>query len=135
MNLYSLLIVEDDPKIVQGIVDHFSEDKDERGYNIMPSPYSSLKELEDDPHMDISSISMDLACVDYNLPGGVNGNEVIKLIRGYEANKSVPIIFYSFAKNEIELKKILESTIDDTTGIYYAHQNDLEERIMLVLED
>lgn len=135
MELHSVLFIEDDPKIVEGVVDHFSEDKDELGYNIMPSHYLSLEELESDSDMEISSISMRLVCVDNNLPGGINGDQIIKLIRSYEANKDVPIIFYSWAKNELELKEILENIIDDTTNIYYAHQNDLEERMMLILED
>jgi len=134
MELHNILWVEDDPEIVEGIVANFSEDKYERGYNIMPSHFLSKKEIDDDPDMEISSINMDLVCVDFNLPGGVNGNEIIKSIRSYEANKSVAIIFYSFAKNEQELQKILNETIDDTSNIYFSHQDDLEDRIILLLE-
>lgn len=134
MDLHNILFIEDDQDIVGGIIENFSEDKEERGYNIMPSHFLSLKKLEEDPDMEISSISMEIVCVDFNLPNGVNGNEIIKLIRSFDANKNVPIIFYSFAKNEQELQKILQDTIDDTTNIYYAHQDDLEDRIIYLLE-
>lgn len=135
MKLHNVLWIEDDATIVEGIVKQFSEDKDDRGYNIMPSHFLSLADLEKDPDLEMSSISMGLICVDYNLPGGFNGNDVIKKIRSYEANKNVIIIFYSFAKNEIELKAILEDSIEDTSNIYYVHQNDLEDRIILILEE
>jgi DNA-binding response OmpR family regulator len=135
MKLHSVLWIEDDAEIVNGIIENFSEDKEERGYNIMPSHFLSLKKMKEDPDMEISSIVMTLVCVDYNLPDGVNGNDIIKIIRSYKANKEVPIIFYSFAKNEIELQQILESTIDNTSDIYYAHQDDLEERMILLLEE
>lgn len=135
MKLHNILWIEDDEIIVTGMVKNFSEDKDERGYNIMPTHFISKDELLNDPHLEITSITMKAICVDYNLPGGVNGDEIIKIIRSYEANKNVPIIFYSFAKNENELREILLSTIDDISNIHFAHQNDLEDRLIILLEE
>ncbi|PIF32435.1 response regulator receiver domain-containing protein [Flavobacterium sp. 9] len=135
MKLHNILWIEDDPKIVENITESFSEAKDEKGYNVMPTHFLSLEDLENDPHLEISSITMALICVDYNLPGGFNGNDVIKKIRSYKANKNVTIIFYSFAKNETELKQIMENSIEDISNIFFVHQNDLEDRIILILEE
>ena len=45
--------------------------------------------------------------------------------------------FYSYSKNEEELKAILEETLgsNNISNIFYAHQDDLEDRIILLLED
>ncbi|MCF6129565.1 hypothetical protein L1S35_07765 [Flavobacterium sp. AS60] len=134
MELHNVLWIEDDEIIVEGILKNFSEDKEERGYNIMPSHFISQEELLNDKDFEISSISMKVVCVDNNLPGGVNGNEIIKLIRSYDANKIVPIIFYSSAKNENELRELLLETIDDISNVYFSHQDDLEDRLIMLLE-
>ena len=133
MELHNVLWIEDDTFIVDGFVKNFSEDKADRGYNIMPTHFTSLQALIDDPDLEISTITMALVCVDYNLPGGINGNDVIAEIRSYEANKTVDIIFYSSQKNESELQDILMNTITDISNIYFAHQDDLEDRIILLI--
>lgn len=134
MKLHSVLWIEDDEPTLLGILDIFSEDKDENGFNIMPHAFESLDDFNENSDIDLSCISMELVCIDYNLPGGVNGNEIIRIIRSYPANAELKIIFYSFSQNEMELKEILESELDDTSNIFYAHQDDLEDRIKLILD-
>lgn len=135
MKLHSILWIEDDKPTIDGLLDIFSEDKDENGYNIMPHSFESLKDFQENSEMDLSAIHMALVCIDFNLPGGVNGNEIIKKIRNYPANSSLKIIFYSFSQNEEELRVIMEDTIDDTTDIFYSHQDDLEDRMKLILDE
>jgi CheY-like chemotaxis protein len=135
MKLHSVLWIEDDAPTINGILEIFSEDKEENGYNIMPHPYESLEDFKENSDIDLSFIQMELVCIDFNLPGGVNGNEIIKIIRSYTVNSSLKIIFYSFSKNEVELQQILEATIDDISNVYFVHQDDLEDRIQLILEE
>lgn len=134
MDLHSVLWIEDDEGIVDKILNNFSEDKEERGYNLMPHHFKSLKDFGENSEYDLSLISMELVCIDYNLPEGINGDEIIFTIRSYQANKDIPIIFYSFAKNEVELQAILKKELDDLSNIYYAHQDDLEDRMILLIE-
>ncbi len=135
MELHSILWIEDDEPTVNGILESFSEDKEENGYNIMPHPFISLEDFKKNSSIDLSAIHMAVVCIDFNLPGGINGNEIIKEIRSYPSNKNLKILFYSFLKNESELKNILEDTIEDTSNILYAHQDDLEERLKLFLDE
>jgi CheY-like chemotaxis protein len=135
MKLHSVLWIEDDAPTINGILEIFSEDKEENGYNIMPHPYESLEDFKENSDIDLSFIQMELVCIDFNLPGVVNGNEIIKIIRSYTVNSSLKIIFYSFSKNEVELQQILEATIDDISNVYFVHQDDLEDRIQLILEE
>lgn len=132
MKLHSVLWIEDDEPTMNGILDNFSEDKEDNGFNIMPHPFESMEDFKTNSDIDLSCIQMELVCIDNNLPG-VNGNEIIRIIRSYPGNINLKIIFYSFSKNETELKKMLEETIEDTSNIFYAHQDDLEDRILLIL--
>ena len=97
MDLYSIFWIEDDEKIVEKIINNFSEDKEERGYTLMPHHYVCLDDFTENSKMELSSIVMELVCIDYNLPGGINGDVIIRKIRSYPANRTIPIIFYSFA--------------------------------------
>ncbi|WP_437395415.1 hypothetical protein [Flagellimonas lutimaris] len=134
MIVTDLLWIEDDTEFVDGTLANFKEDREDLGFAIVPWHYVSKEEFDKDSHLELESLAIGLVCIDYNLPGGINGNEIIKIIRGYKANKEIPIIFYSAAKNESELKKILEETFDEEIdNIFYSTKDTLEDQIINVL--
>ncbi|MGB5981693.1 MAG: hypothetical protein WBG46_06080 [Nonlabens sp.] len=135
MKLHSVLWIEDDESTIKGLLDIFSEDKEDNGYNLMPHAFESLADFHENSGLDLNAIHMALVCIDFNLPNGVNGNEIINQIRSYPANSTLKIIFYSFSQNELELQSLMAETLEDTRDIYYAHQDDLEDRIKLLLDE
>jgi CheY-like chemotaxis protein len=134
MNVHDVLWIEDDSEFVDGVLANFKEDRDELGFAIIPWHYISLEDFENNSHLELNAISMSLVCVDYNLPGGVNGNEIIATIRSNPANLGIKIIFYSALKNETELKEILEEILDNVDGIFFAQKDTLEDQILALIE-
>ena len=129
MKIVDVLWIEDDSAFVNGTLANFKEDRDELGFAIVPWHYVSKKDFEENSHMELDALHMGLVCVDYHLPGGINGNEIIVKIRSYAANSNIDIVFYSAIKNEIELKEMLEAELADLANIYFAHKDTLEDRI------
>lgn len=136
MRIIDVLWIEDDSEFTDGHLANFKEDRDELGFTIVPWQYESKDEFDKNAHHELDSLSMELAIIDNNLPG-INGNEIIKQIRSHEANKNLPIIFYSYAKNAIELKELIENTLDEKnpSNIFYCHKNDLVDTMLQVINN
>lgn len=133
MHIYDILWIEDDTEFVDGTLANFKEDRDELGFAVVPWHYTSLEDFSNNSHLELSSLQIKVVCIDYNLPGGINGNQIIEQIRRHEPNRDIEIIFYSAAKNESELKSILEDSLADLNKIYYAHKDTLEDQLLGLL--
>jgi CheY-like chemotaxis protein len=133
MDLIDMLWLEDEKKIVSTVLDSLYDGKEELGFSIVPFHYTSKAHFDKESGLELNALVMGLVCIDYNLPGGVNGNEIIKQIRSHKANKKIPIIFYSAMKTEIELEEILKNELDNLDNIYFAHKDTLEDRIIYIL--
>lgn len=134
MKVIDVLWIEDDTEFVDGTLANFKEDRDELGFAIVPWHYTSKDDFDKNSHLELDALSIGLVCVDFNLPGGVNGNELIKQIRSHEPNKAIDIIFYSAAKNEKELQAIIGDTLEEEfQNIYFANKDSLEDQILNIL--
>lgn len=134
MKVFDVLWIEDDEEFVDGTLANFKEDRDSYGFTIVPWHYTEIEDFNKNSHLELCSLHISIVCVDYNLPGGVNGNDIIKEIRSHKQNENIDIIFYSAAKNEKELQEIIEVTLQsEVINIYYANKDTLEDQIINLL--
>ncbi|WP_343534035.1 hypothetical protein [Pedobacter sp.] len=133
MLIHDILWIEDDTKFVEGILKNFDVDSVDLGYKINPFHYVSLQDFENEAGLELSALALKLVCVDYNLPN-VNGDEIIEKIRSFEANKTIRIVFYSYAKNEKELREILLERLPNLDNIHFIHKSELEDAIIAHLK-
>lgn len=76
------------------------------------------------------AINVDLVLVDYNLPGGVNGDEVIIKICSHAHNSNIPIIFYSSNINAVELQALVSSF----QNVICVHRDSLGDEIIRLFQ-
>lgn len=105
MTVYDVLWIEDEEEYQEGILYGLDAKRVQLGFTVVPWHYLSYADLEEKGTMNLSSLHMTVAVIDYNLPG-IDGDAIIEKIRSHKANDKLPIIFYSGGKNIEELEAL-----------------------------
>ncbi len=116
--VYTILIVEDDQMLNQGISFNFQMD----GFNVLSS--TTLKDAEEK----IRNKDVDIVLLDVNLPDG-NGFDFCKKIRDFYLN---PIIFLTACDMELDIITGLRIGADDYITKPF-NLNILREKVLVVL--
>ena len=124
--IYSIWI-EDVPKYIDTLIYNLTPDFEDLGIEFCkPDLHLSESFLPDVAR----AIEVDIVMVDYNLPGGINGDSVIQSIRQYEHNNKTPIIFYSSNLDSADLKKL----VIGLPNIICCHRDSLGDELIRILK-
>lgn len=129
---FDILWIEDEDDIVGDTIDSLNNGSNGK-YGVIPHHYISAESFFNEVGNDLKNLAFTIALIDYNLPGGINGDEIIKKIREHKNNKGLPIVFYSAFKTPNELKVILVEEIGDVEGIIYATKETYEDEVYTYL--
>ncbi len=100
------------------------------GFSFKPTQCKSLEEVEELIAEDIFQDEIDLILVDWDLGGGVHGQDVISKVREVAQYKDV--VFYSARTPAVELRKLAFDR--QLEGIYCASREELVDEVLGVFE-
>jgi len=118
---YKMVWVDDSPNWVDSVIGEIEEHIVRIGFKPNIKRLESGKEFPES----CSSVDLDLIVVDYNLPNGKNGDELISELRASGVFKE--IVFYSQQRPPKEV-------IDVTDGVFHAIRNDAVHTIKKVID-
>jgi hypothetical protein len=128
---FNVLWVDDQPNAVNAQIERIKTQMESEGFNFRPTQCKSLTEVEARIAEDVFRDEVDLILVDWDLGGGVHGEDVIAKVREVAPYKDV--VFYSADPSvaarlrELAFKKNLE-------GIYCTNREGLIEEVLGVFE-
>lgn len=124
---FDVLFIEDEEEYILETVDGLNI-SGKPDFGVIPDYYLNAKSFYTSAKLNLKGLQFSLALVDFNLPGGINGDEVIAEIRKHNQNYDLTIIFYSADKTPGELKNIIEEKIgSELIGILYSSKETLED--------
>lgn len=98
---YEILLVEDNPGDVRIIIEAFKENKIIANIHNVSDGVEALKFLKDNSKL---SSKLDLILLDLNLPG-MNGFEIIPIIKSENRLKQIPLIVFSSTEYKEDIEK------------------------------
>lgn len=119
--------IEDIVKYVDTLLYNLKPDFDDFKVDFISDTHDSGKFIVDVAR----AIDVDMVLVDYNLPNGINGDDVIKIIRSFPHNDETPIIFYSSNMDAEGLQKLLIGVKNVTC----CHRDSLGDEIIRVIRE
>lgn len=127
---FNVLWVDDQPKAVNSQITRIKLLMAEEGFNFNPTQCRSIEEVESLIAGDVFQDEVDLILVDWDLGGGVHGQDVIERIRQVAQYKD--IVFYSARTRSADLRKLVYER--ELEGIYCATREDLVAEVVGVFE-
>lgn len=126
---FNVLWVDDQPKAVDAQITRIKTRMADEGFNFNPTQCKSMAEVEALIAGNVFQDEIDLILVDWDLGGGVHGQDVIELIRQVAQYKDV--VFYS-AQTQANLRQqVFDKKLE---GIYCTTREDLVEEVLGVFE-
>jgi DNA-binding NarL/FixJ family response regulator len=126
---FNVLWVDDQPNVVEAQVLAIQRKMADEGFAFMPRLCNSMAEVRGALSSGLFTDEIDLILVDWDLGGGVEGQEAIAEIRDTVHYKDV--VFYS-AKSTVDLRKAaFEKGLE---GVYCASREHLVEEVLGVFE-
>lgn len=127
---FNVLWVDDQPKQLQAQIAAISRQMSEHGFKFNPTVRHSLEEVRTLISDDIFTDEVDLILVDWDLGGGLKGQDVISAIRENIQYKEV--VFYSSLTSASELRRLAFDV--EAEGIYCASKGNIVEEVIGVFE-
>lgn len=127
---FNVLWVDDQPNAVNAQITRIKTLMAEEGFNFNPTQCRSISEVEALIAGDVFQDEVDLILVDWDLGGGVHGQDVIERIRQVSQYKD--IVFYSARTRAADLRKMAFDK--ELEGIYCATREDLVEEVLGVFD-
>lgn len=124
---FNVLWVDDQPDVVSAQIKAITRRMEEEGFRFNATMCNSIGDVSKLISDDVFTDEVDLILVDWNLGGGVLGQNVIAKIRETVPYKDV--VFYSAAQSDAnELRKVaFEKNIE---GVYCASRGELVEEVL-----
>lgn len=127
---FNVLWVDDQPKAVNAQITRIRTLMADEGFNFSPTQCRSIDEVEALIAGDVFQDEVDLILVDWDLGGGVHGQDVIERIRQVAQYKD--IVFYSARTRAADLRQLaFEKELE---GIYCASREELVDEVFGVFE-
>lgn len=128
---FNVLWVEDQPGAVSAQIERIKTLMEGEGFNFEPTQCKSLTDVKALIADDVFQDEVDLILVDWDLGGGVHGQDVIAQVRQVAPYKDV--VFYSAnPMAAAQLKRIAFE--NDLEGIYCANREGLVDEVLGVFE-
>ena len=127
---FNVLWVDDQPNAVTAQITGIKRRMIEEGFNFNPTSCRSIDEVKKLIAGDVFKDEVDLILVDWDLGGGVQGQDVIKRIRQVAQYKD--IIFYSAQTRVQELRR--QAFEKQLEGIYCTTREELVDEVLGVFE-
>lgn len=131
---FDILWIEDEEEFMHDTVESLNNSSDGK-YGIIPDCYLTAEDFYNSSTLTLSGLHFTVALVDFNLVGGINGNQIIAKIRSYKANDSLCIIFYSAYKSPSELKGILSEDLETIDNILFSSKETVEDELFRFLKN
>lgn len=126
---FVVLWIEDQRDYVEAQEVSLRDQVSEEGFELIVVQAGSVAEARTKLSEDVFRDHVDLILIDYNLPGGENGDEALGRIR--EQLPYREIVFYSGASAG-ELRKLAFD--QEVEGVYCSHRNDLPSTVVGVFQ-
>jgi hypothetical protein len=127
---FKVLWVDDQPGAVDAQMTAIAAGMQEEGFELVPFKCASLDETRNFLGGDVFNDEIDLVLVDWDLGGGVEGQDAIAEIR--ESIQYKDVVFYSANNNAAELRRLaFEAGLE---GVYCASRAGLVEEVLGVFE-
>lgn len=127
---FNVLWVDDQPNAVNAQITRIKTLMAEEGFHFNPAQCRSIDEVETLIAGDVFQDEVDLILVDWDLGGGVHGQDVIERIRQVAQYKD--IVFYSARTRAADLRRMaFEKELE---GIYCATREELVDEVLGVFE-
>ena len=127
---FNVLWVDDQPNAVDAQIMRIKAKMADEGFRFNPTQCKSIEDVDALVADDVFQDEVDLILVDWDLGGGVHGEDVIKRVREVAPYKDV--VFYSAQKPVDELRRMaFEGRLE---GIYCASREDLVDEVLGVFE-
>lgn len=127
---FNVLWVDDQPKAVNAQIERIKTQMESEGFSFRPTQCKSLADVEALIAEDVFQDEVDLILVDWDLGGGVHGQDVIAKVRQVAQYKDV--VFYSAQTPAAELRKLAFD--EQLEGIYCASREGLVDEVLGVFE-
>lgn len=127
---FNVLWVDDQPNAVSAQITRIRTLMAEEGFNFNPTQCQSIGEVEALIADDVFQDEVDLILVDWDLGGGVHGQDVIERIRQVAQYKDV--VFYSARTPASDLRRL--AFTKELEGIYCANREGLVDEVFGVFE-
>jgi len=127
---FNVLWVDDQPNRVDSQIDAITKRMQAEGFLFSPKLCRSVGEVQAAIKDDVFTDEIDLILVDWDLGGGVVGQDAIAEIRAIVPYKDV--VFYSAQTAPEELRKLAFEK--DVEGVYCANREHLVDEVMGVFE-
>ncbi|WP_186038476.1 hypothetical protein [Burkholderia gladioli] len=127
---FNVLWVDDQPNAVNAQITRIRTLMADEGFNFSPTQCRSIDEVEALIAGDVFQDEVDLILVDWDLGGGVHGQDVIGRIRQVAQYKD--IVFYSARTRAAELRQLAFDK--ELEGIYCASREELVDEVFGVFE-
>ena len=127
---FNVLWVDDQPNAVNAQITRIKAQMADEGFNFNPTLCTSIDEVEALIAEDVFQDEVDLILVDWDLGGGVHGQDVIERVRQVAQYKDV--VFYSAQTLAADLRRLAyEKGLE---GIYCASREGLVDEVLGVFE-
>jgi CheY-like chemotaxis protein len=120
-----ILVADDDPDDQEMLVERFHRRNPDVGFRLVASGFEILDYLRNCPNEELPG----LIVIDYKMPG-LNGAEVLKVIREEKRYRHVPKVVWSTSSNQEYVDKALNSGAD----MYFTKPADMVSFDKLVAE-
>jgi hypothetical protein len=127
---FNVLWVDDQPNAVNAQIERIKTQMESEGFSFRPTQCVSLNEVEALIAADVFQDEVDLILVDWDLGGGVHGQDVITRVRQVAQYKDV--VFYSAQTPAAKLRKLAFD--EGLEGIYCASREGLVDEVLGVFE-
>lgn len=127
---FNVLWVDDQPNAVNAQIERIKIQMESEGFSFKPTLCKSLTEVESLIAEDVFQDEVDLILVDWDLGGGVHGQDVIAKVRQVAQYKDV--VFYSAQTPAADLRKLAFDK--GLEGIYCASREGLVDEVLGVFE-
>jgi len=127
---FNVLWVDDQPDRVKAQIEGISRRMRREGFNFQPTLCTTLEQVEEFIAEDVFQDEIDLILVDWDLGGGLEGQDVIYEIRQKALYKDV--VFYSALTPLLKLRQLAFK--NEIEGIYCASRDGLVEEVEGIFE-
>jgi hypothetical protein len=127
---FNVLWIDDQPRFVEAQIKAIRTQMEDEGFHFNPTQCTSISDLKKLIAEDVFKDEIDLIMVDWDLGGGVFGQDAIAEIRGSIPYKD--IVFYS-AHNQVDTLREF-AFAKRIEGIYFAVRDDLVTEVLGVFE-
>lgn len=127
---FNVLWVDDQPRAVNAQITGIRMRMADEGFNFNPTQCRTIDEVEALITGDVFQDEVDLILVDWDLGGGIHGQDVIERIR--EVAQYKDIVFYSARTRAAELRQYAFDK--ELEGIYCASREELVDEVLGVFE-